>query len=238
MARRRSLFSDVETPEDVEVTLRINLFEIVQQVTPATHQHQKAAPTGVVLLVCPKVLGQPVYSGGQNSDLDFRRPRIVVGTPKISNQLLFPLSGYGHLLPRLLYLGWLDMLLTKHDPPTMPAKTLPTLTCNNLHSMSVYQLPSALQPRIGPAGQENPYLEIFWPDERRTPGKTGGPGRCCRQSCHTSRTIRDPLGTPVFSLFYAPTNHTPPKSAGTNFRPCRRKSRFNMMLRADFRIRF
>ncbi len=34
------LLADVETPNDVEVTLRINFLEIVQQASPATDQQQ------------------------------------------------------------------------------------------------------------------------------------------------------------------------------------------------------
>ena len=45
------LLADVETTNDVEVSLRIDRFQVVQQPTPATHHHQQAPPTGVILLV-------------------------------------------------------------------------------------------------------------------------------------------------------------------------------------------
>jgi hypothetical protein len=120
------LLADVETPNNVEVTLRGNLLEIVQQAPPATDQHQQPSPTGEVLLVRPKVLGQPVDPGRENGDLDLGRAGILPAAPKLPNQLLLPLSGNGHLLPRLIHLGRPYITLPKHDPPTMFTRTLPT----------------------------------------------------------------------------------------------------------------
>jgi len=117
MAHR--LLADVETPNDVEVTLRINPLEIVQQAPPATDLHQQPPPTGEVLRVRPKVLGQPVDPGRENGDLDLGRASIFLAPPKLPNQLLLPLSGNSHLLPRLIHLGRPCTPLPKHDPPTM-----------------------------------------------------------------------------------------------------------------------
>ena len=143
------LLTDVETPNDVEVTLRIHLLEIVQQAPPATHQHQQASPRGEVLLVRPKVLSQPVDPGRQNRDLDFRRARVLVTPPKLPNQIGLPLLRNGHLLPRRLHLGWLDMPLTRQDPPTVSTRTLPTLTFTNSLQTTVYHLGLRTQPRKG-----------------------------------------------------------------------------------------
>ena len=92
------LLADFETPNDVEVTLRINSLEIVQQAPPATDQHQQTSPTGEVLLVRPKVLGQPVDPGRENGDLDLGRAGIFVAPPKLPNQLLLPLISVRTLL--------------------------------------------------------------------------------------------------------------------------------------------
>ena len=75
---RLELLADVETANDVEVTLRIDLFQVIQQATPAADQHQQAAPAGEIPLVTLQMLGQSVDPRRQNGNLDFGRARVVV----------------------------------------------------------------------------------------------------------------------------------------------------------------
>jgi hypothetical protein len=104
------LLADLQTPNDVEVAMRINSLEVIQVATTTTDHHQQAAPTGVVLFVGPKVFGQPVDPGRQNGDLDFRGTGVRLASLVRPNQLLLPLFGNSHLLPQLLYLGRPGML--------------------------------------------------------------------------------------------------------------------------------
>ena len=77
VSQRRESLADVETTNDVEVSLRIDLFQVIQQPTPATHHHQQAPPTGVVLLVRSQVLRQIANPGRQNGDLHLGRAGVV-----------------------------------------------------------------------------------------------------------------------------------------------------------------
>ena len=102
---RHTLLANVETVNDVEVTLWIDPFEVIQQPSPTTDQHQQAPPAGEIPLVTLQVPGQPVDPRRQNGNLDLRGASIV-GTPLIlPDQTRFPLSSNSHLLPRLLHLG-------------------------------------------------------------------------------------------------------------------------------------
>jgi hypothetical protein len=38
------LLADIETANDVEISLRIHLFQVIQQATTATHHHQQTPP--------------------------------------------------------------------------------------------------------------------------------------------------------------------------------------------------
>jgi hypothetical protein len=84
----------------------IDLLEVIQQPSPTADLHKQTSPAGMVLLMLPQVLGQRVDPGGQNGDLDLGGPGVHIGPPVLSNQFLFPLFGNGHLLPRLLHLGF------------------------------------------------------------------------------------------------------------------------------------
>ncbi len=72
--------ADFETANDVEVSLRIDSFQVIQQPTPATHHLQQAPPTGVILLVRAQVLRQFADPGGQNGDLHLGRASVAIGT--------------------------------------------------------------------------------------------------------------------------------------------------------------
>jgi hypothetical protein len=104
---RLELLSDIETTNDVEVTLGIDLFEVIQQPAPATDQHQQTATTCKVTFVTLEVSGQAVDPGGQDGDLDLGGTGVGFAPLVLPDQFCFPLFGNSHLLPRLLDLGWL-----------------------------------------------------------------------------------------------------------------------------------
>ena len=52
------LLADVETSNDVQVPLRSDLLQVIQQPTAPTDHHQQASPTGVVLGVRSQMLGE------------------------------------------------------------------------------------------------------------------------------------------------------------------------------------
>jgi len=65
-----TLLADIEPVDNVEVTLRINLLQIIEQSPPSTDQHQKTTSTGKILLMASQVVGQPVDPAGENRDLN------------------------------------------------------------------------------------------------------------------------------------------------------------------------
>ena len=62
------LFANLKLSEDVQIALRSNSLEIVQQASSTTHLRQKTTPGGIVFLVTPHVIRQRVDAGGQNCD--------------------------------------------------------------------------------------------------------------------------------------------------------------------------
>jgi hypothetical protein len=143
--KTQQLLADVETPDDVEVALRIDLFQIVQQPATATDHSKQATTTCMILLVLLKVLRQPIDSSCQNGDLDLGRARIVVGPPKFRNQFRFTLFRDSHLLSRPLHLGRLGMLLRSKTPPPCLKEPFLHQRYSNVPSQPVYQLSGVLQ---------------------------------------------------------------------------------------------
>ena len=123
---RLGLLADVETVNNVEVTLWIDLFQVIQQASSATDQHQQAAPAGEIPLVALQVPGQLVDPRRQDGNLDLGGSGVVIAPLKLPDQTRFPLFCDSHLLPRLLHLGWLRMLLREANSSYRIATTLPT----------------------------------------------------------------------------------------------------------------
>lgn len=128
--RRLELLTDIETTNDVEVTLRIDLLEVIQQPSPATDQHQQAAPARKVPLVTLQMSGQTVDSGRQNGNLDLGRSSVGRAALEFADQFCLPLFGNSHLLPRLL-----DLRLARDASPGSPI--LPAVNCYNSTYKSV-----------------------------------------------------------------------------------------------------
>jgi hypothetical protein len=63
--------------------------------------------------------------------LHFRGAGVVFATLELADQLLFPLSGNGHLLPTFLASSRLLAQVLKHGLPTVSFATLPTLNLAN-----------------------------------------------------------------------------------------------------------
>ena len=99
---RLESLADIETANDVEVTLRIDLLEVIQQPPPATDQHQQASPTRKVSFMTLQMSGQTVDPGRQNGNLDLGRSSVGRAALVFADQFCLPLFGNSHLLPRLL----------------------------------------------------------------------------------------------------------------------------------------
>ena len=69
------LLADIETPNDIEIALRIDPFQVIQQTPAATDHHQQTAPAGVVLLVRAQVLGDVADREWSGSRFGFRASR-------------------------------------------------------------------------------------------------------------------------------------------------------------------
>jgi hypothetical protein len=95
-AESARLLADFKTPDDVQISLRIDLFQVIEQPPPATDHHQQTPPAGEILGVRPQVFRQLSDSGRENRNLDFGRSGIRVATPKIADQCLFSLFCNSH----------------------------------------------------------------------------------------------------------------------------------------------
>jgi hypothetical protein len=68
---RSALLPNSEPTDDIEITLRIDLAQVIQEASAATYHRQKTTPTGIVLLVGSHVLGKVVDPGRQDGNLHF-----------------------------------------------------------------------------------------------------------------------------------------------------------------------
>ena len=100
--RRMALLANSKLANDVQVLLRIDLAQIIQQPSTTTHHSQQSPPTRVVLGVGPHVLGQRIDPSGQYGHLNFRRPAIVVPASIFADDFLFPFFRDRHVWLRLL----------------------------------------------------------------------------------------------------------------------------------------
>ena len=92
------LLADIEPTEHVEVALREDLLEVIQQATSTADHHQQSAPTGKILRMRAKMLGQLANACCQQSDLDLGRARVLVVRAVLSDQLVLLLGGDHRLL--------------------------------------------------------------------------------------------------------------------------------------------
>lgn len=80
----------------LQIALRVLSLNVIEQTTPATHQHQKTSAATKIFLMGPHVLGQAVDPGRQDSDLYFGAARVVVALLKFADYLGFLLFGNCH----------------------------------------------------------------------------------------------------------------------------------------------
>jgi hypothetical protein len=74
----RNLLSNIESTNNVEVPIRLDMAEVIQQATSARYKSNQSTLGGVILFVSPHVFRQVVNSGRQNCDLDFRTTGVSI----------------------------------------------------------------------------------------------------------------------------------------------------------------
>lgn len=94
-----ALLANSKPSDDIEISLRIAVSQIVQEATPTANQSKQTTPAGVVLLVAPHVLSQIIDAGRQDRYLHFGGTGVRLVVPIILNQFLLPLFRDRHLLP-------------------------------------------------------------------------------------------------------------------------------------------
>ena len=104
---------------DVEVTLGIDLFKVIQQPPTTTDHHQQAAPTSKVLLVTLQMCGQAVDPSRQDGNLDLRGAGVGIAPLVLPRSVPFFRSlviviGYRDCSTLV---GW-GCFYRKHAPPT------------------------------------------------------------------------------------------------------------------------
>ena len=100
-----ALLADIQTPDDVEITLRRHSAQIIQKATPAADHHQQATPTSEILLVLAQMLGELADPCRQDGDLNFGRTGVAIAPAIFPDECLLALSGNSHRKPRFLCFG-------------------------------------------------------------------------------------------------------------------------------------
>src|SRR5713226_9744023 len=73
-----NLFADVQSLDQIRVSLSILHLQVIQQAAAAADQHEEAAARMVVLRVCLEVFGQVVDAFAENGDLHFGGAGVLV----------------------------------------------------------------------------------------------------------------------------------------------------------------
>src|SRR5688572_22999711 len=102
--RSLTSFSQPEPADDVQVSRPVLARQILEQTVALTDHLEQAAARRVVLLVRLEVFGQLVDALGQDRDLHFRRPRVLLVRLEIRNDLRL-LGGRDRHYPNLLDTG-------------------------------------------------------------------------------------------------------------------------------------
>ena len=100
-----SLLADAKLADDLAVSLRVALLQIVKQTSALTHKHQKTPARTVVLLVRFKVLRQLANALAQEGDLNLRAPGIRIVRAKLFNNRCFLGARPFRSLPLELLMG-------------------------------------------------------------------------------------------------------------------------------------
>ena len=93
---RIGLLTNSETLEEVKVTIRITIADIVQQTTTTRHHSKKATSCRIVFGVSSHVFRQAVDSLGQNCDLDVGRTVVLFVLLEFPNDFCFCFFRDGH----------------------------------------------------------------------------------------------------------------------------------------------
>ncbi len=90
------LLADFQPSNNVQISLGINLLQIVQQTATTADHHQQATPARVVFAMRPHVLREPVDPSRQNGDLHLWRSRIHICPTIVLNNALLSIFRDGH----------------------------------------------------------------------------------------------------------------------------------------------
>lgn len=99
------LLADAQLADDIQVLLRIHLAKIIQQSTATANHSEQTTAAAVIFRMRPHVLGQRIDPSGQYGDLNLGRTAIVVPSPVLADDFLFPFFGDRHVKLRLLRCG-------------------------------------------------------------------------------------------------------------------------------------
>lgn len=90
------LLTNLEPLDDVEIPLRRDTLEVVEQATTATDHLKKPSPTGEVLRVLLEMLGQVGDPARQEGDLDLRRAGVGIPSPIRTDEFRFTIFRERH----------------------------------------------------------------------------------------------------------------------------------------------
>src|SRR5215216_1112462 len=72
-----------------QITLVVYFTQVGQHSATMTHELEQTTPTGLILLICTKMIGQLLDAARHNGDLHFRRTCICIMTMIIRDELGF-----------------------------------------------------------------------------------------------------------------------------------------------------
>ena len=99
------LLADLETSDDVQIPLRSDPLQVIEQPAAPTDHHQQTSPTGVVLGVRTQMFGELANSRSQQRDLDLGTSGVRVAAAEIPNDCSFSLFSNRHLRPHFPRVG-------------------------------------------------------------------------------------------------------------------------------------
>lgn len=79
------LLTDAQTPDRIEIALRIHIAEIIQKATTTADQCKQTSAARIVFLVRPHMFRQVVNPSRQDRNLDLRRAGVLLCMLKLSN---------------------------------------------------------------------------------------------------------------------------------------------------------
>jgi len=92
------LFAQFKLANQIPVLIDIGSFQIIEQLAPLADHFQQSPARMVILDMSLEVIGKPIDTCRQKSDLNFRGPGVARSTPMFRNDSSLLLNGNRHFV--------------------------------------------------------------------------------------------------------------------------------------------